>query len=183
MKTKFFWSIAIDALWTWIVGGLFGIIGIAAVIFPNIGAVINWSSLTKYLPGYFLISIGIFVWSLGFVCAAAKRVYVEPQLILELSKIRTEGILLLDKVDQLKSFRALKKLTKQYEEWENRMLAELGKLSKSWAEDLAHIRNYEIIQSNNDFNFDQTNLRSVIQKKLDVLERFIYDYRKRLIDG
>ena len=37
MRVKIFLSIAVDAIWTWIIGGVFAVIGVVVFIFPNLG--------------------------------------------------------------------------------------------------------------------------------------------------
>ncbi|NMB62551.1 MAG: hypothetical protein GYA18_09465 [Chloroflexi bacterium] len=180
MRFKVFLSIALGALWTWIIGGVFAMIGVFQFFFPPDAQIFSWSILTTNIPWYFWIAIAFFVWSIGLAWSTAKRIYIEPSELLKLTEMRTKGIKLRSKIERLKTKKDVKRFVKKYHIWEQEMLELVGKLSPSSKESIAHIRNFPIIELKHDVNKTQSRHRGIIETKLALLESFLQDYRRGL---
>ncbi len=79
MDPKEFLSVVFKPIWTWIIGGIFAILGVLVFFIPDLGSILNWPSLSQNIPGYFWISIAFFIWALGIAWEAARRIVKEAQ--------------------------------------------------------------------------------------------------------
>ena len=180
MRFKVFLSIALDALWTWIIGGVFAMIGVFQFFSPPNAPLFSWSVLTTNIPWYFWIAIALFIWAIGFAWSTARRIYIEPPELLKLTEMRTKGIKLRSEIERLKTKKDVKRFVKKYHTWEQEMLELVEKLSPSSKESIAHVRNFPIIELPHDVNKAQSQHRGLIETKLALLESFLRDYRRGL---
>lgn len=180
MRSRVFWSIVLDTIWTWIIGGVFAFIGVVEFYFPKIGFLFNWPSLVEVLPWYVWVAVAFFIWDIGFAWNVARRIYIEPPELLKLTEMRTTGIKLRSKIEKLKTKKDVKHFIKEYHEWEQEMLRLVEKLSPSSKESIAHIRDFPILEFPHDVNINHSKHRGIIVTKLTMLENFLADYRRGL---
>src|SRR6266545_2332026 len=115
MDIKDFLSIVFKPVWTWIVGGVFAVIGLIVFFFPDLGLILNWPSMSNVLPWYFWLSIAIFIWALGVAAEAASRIRKEPPELSELGIIRKEGVVIRNAAKNFSTAQEVEQFIKDYE--------------------------------------------------------------------
>jgi hypothetical protein len=180
MRIKILFSIVADALWTWIVGGVFAVIGIIVFVYPNLGQYINWPSFILRYPWYVYISLAFFIWSIGFAWSASKRIFVEPSELLELAKIRGDGAQLRASSPYIKNRSDLETFKKKYENWNQNMITLVSKLSESKAEELANLWEWPVVRYDSDIDNERNIITGILSARLAELISFIDDYRRSL---
>lgn len=71
---KTFVEVIFKPLWKWLISMPLEIIGLLTFINPNWGNVINYPSLSRDIPWYLFVIIGLIIWGIGTAWEAAKRI-------------------------------------------------------------------------------------------------------------
>jgi hypothetical protein len=173
MYTKEFLSIIFKAVWTWIIGGVFIVIGIAVFFCPDLGLILNWPSMSQKLPWWFWVSIAFFIVSLGMAWEAASRIRKEPPELKQLGAIRKEGVGIRNKAYSVTTQQEVEQFIKEYDEWNNRMLLLVKKLSPAMASDLEILDTFSLTIRPTDVNDAHSKYLSILSEKLTRLSQFI----------
>jgi len=98
MDKKIFLSAAFGSLWNWL-GGVISLIGAVIFFFPGLQPVLNMPALSEIFSPLGLLTIGFFIWLVGFVWNVIKRAkdkenknkYSEEQLVRSKAKKRGQS--------------------------------------------------------------------------------------------
>ncbi len=94
-------------------------------------------------------------------------------------KIRTQGVESRNSADQsMKEEKEIHAFVEKYHLWDEHMIERVGKLSKSAAEELRILDQFEVHALDSDRAYEQTKFRSMLSAKLERLKIFVNDFRR-----
>ena len=176
MDPKEFLSVVFKPIWTWIIGGIFAILGVLVFFIPDLGSILNWPSLSQNVPGYFWISIAFFIWALGIAWEAARRIVKEPPELRELARLRKEGVKLRNIALTLDNPMEVDQFIELHDEWYQHMISVVEKISPAMAAELEILDTFPATKRPNDVNPEHSKYSGIMTERLKRLNDFITDF-------